>query len=176
MRHNVYGAKLSRDTNQRQALLKGLAGALIRSESIETTEAKAKAARDLIEKLITQAKRGSLNDIRQIEAVVVDKDLVDKLVNNIAPRFAKKNGGYLRLTKTGFRVGDNAPLVRMELTVSALAQPVAAEKEKPAEKKAASTPAKKAAPAKKKPAAKKATASKKNDKKWTKLILPKLQK
>ncbi|MDO8488328.1 MAG: 50S ribosomal protein L17 [bacterium] len=117
MRHNVYGTKLSRDTNQRQALLKGLAGALIRSESIETTEAKAKAARDLIEKLITQAKRANLSDMRQIEAVMVDKELVDKLVHNIAPRFNNKNGGYLRLVKTGFRVGDNAPLVRMELTV-----------------------------------------------------------
>ncbi len=117
MPHNVYGAKLSRDTNQRQALLKGLAGALIRSESIETTEAKAKAAKDLIEKLITQARRASLNDIRQIEAIVIDKDLVNKLVHDIAPRFAKRSGGYLRLIKTGFRVGDNAPLVRMELTV-----------------------------------------------------------
>jgi len=116
MPHNVYGAKLSRDTDQRQALLKGLAGALIRSESIETTEAKAKAARDLIEKLITSARRANLNDIRQIEAVVVDKDLVSKLVHDIAPRFAKRSGGYLRLIKTGFRVGDNAPLVRMELT------------------------------------------------------------
>ena len=117
MPHNVYGAKLSRDTNQRQALLKGLAGALIRSESIETTEAKAKEAKDLIEKLITQAKRANLNDIRQIESVVIDKDLVSKLVHDIAPRFTQRSGGYLRLIKTGFRVGDNAPLVRMELTI-----------------------------------------------------------
>lgn len=115
--HRVYGAKLGRDTDQRQALLKGLAGALIRSESIETTEAKAKAARNLIERLITQAKRGTLADVRQIEAVVVDKDLVNKLVHDIGPRFLKRSGGYLRLVKTGFRVGDNAPLVRMELTV-----------------------------------------------------------
>ena len=130
MPHSVYGAKLSRDTNQRQALLKGLAGALIRSESIETTEAKAKAARDLIEKLITAARRASLSDIRQIEAVVIDKDLVSKLVHDIAPRFAKRSGGYLRLIKTGFRVGDNAPLVRMELTAGPV--PVAT----PAPKKA----------------------------------------
>ncbi len=120
MAHAVFGTKLSRDTDQRQALLKGLAGALIRSESIETTEAKAKAARDLIEKLITAARRGTLSDIRQIEAMVVDKDLVDKLVHNIAPRFTKRSGGYLRLIKTGFRVGDNAPLVRMELVAGPL--------------------------------------------------------
>ena len=119
MAHAVFGAKLSRDTDQRQALLKGLAGALIRSESIETTEAKAKAARDLIEKLITQAKRASLSDLRQIEAVVTDKDLIDKLVKVIAPRFGNRSGGYLRLIKTGYRVGDNAPMVRMELTASA---------------------------------------------------------
>src|SRR3972149_3689793 len=129
MSHQVFGTKLSRDTDQRQALLKGLAGALIRSESIETTEAKAKAARDLIEKLITQAKRGTLHDIRQIEAVVADKDLVNKLVTDIAPRFSKRSGGYLRLVKTGFRVGDNAPLVRMELVAAA------APKAKPAKKK-----------------------------------------
>ena len=136
MPHSVYGAKLSRDTDQRQALLKGLAGALIRSESIETTEAKAKAARDLIEKLITHARRASLSDIRQIEAVVIDKDLVSKLVHDIAPRFAKRSGGYLRLIKTGFRVGDNAPLVRMELTAGPV--PVATpapKKAKPAKKK-----------------------------------------
>ncbi len=120
--HAIFGAKLGRDTDQRQALLKGLAGALIRSESIETTEAKAKAARDLIEKLITTARRGTLADIRQIESVVVDKDLVAKLVHDIAPRFTKRSGGYLRLIKTGFRVGDNAPLVRMELTAGPVAK------------------------------------------------------
>jgi large subunit ribosomal protein L17 len=121
MSHNVFGTKLSRDTDARQALLKGLAGALIRSESIETTEAKAKAARDMIEKLITHAKKASLSDIRQIEAVIVDKDLVEKLVHDIAPRFTTRSGGYLRLIKTGFRSGDNAPLVRMELVSGPLA-------------------------------------------------------
>lgn len=145
MSHNVFGKKLNRDTGQRQALLKGLAGAIIRSESIETTEAKAKAAKDLIEKLITQAKRGTLNDIRQIESTIVSKDLIDKLVHDIAPRFKTRNGGYLRLIKTGIRAGDNASLVRMEF-VAASAPVVKAETEKPA--KVAKTPAKKA-PAKK---------------------------
>lgn len=145
MAHAVFGAKLSRDTDQRQALLKGLAGALIRSESIETTEAKAKAARDLIEKLITQAKRGNLNDIRQIEAVVADKDLVQKLVSDIAPRFGKRSGGYLRLIKTGFRVGDNAPMVRMELTAAAVETAPVAPKAKVAKKAPKVTPPKIAA-------------------------------
>lgn len=115
MPHSVFGTKLSRDTDQRQALLKGLAGALIRSESIQTTESKAKAARGLIEKLITQAKRGAVSDLRRIEAVVTDKDLVHKLVHDIAPRFTGRKGGYLRLIKLGNRSGDNAPMVKMEL-------------------------------------------------------------
>lgn len=146
MSHNVFGTKLSRDTDARQALLKGLAGALIRSESIETTESKAKAARDLIENLITHAKKGTVSDIRQIEAVIIDKDLIHKLVHDIAPRFSKRAGGYLRLVKTGFRVGDNAPLVRMEFVAGAEVKPVVKTEEKTAPKK---TVAKKAAPVKK---------------------------
>lgn len=115
MPHAVFGRKLSRDTDQRQALLKGLAGALIRSEAIETTEAKGKAAKGLIEELITKARRASLTDVRLIESVITDKDLVSKLVHVIAPRYLGRPGGYLRLTKLGNRVGDNAPMVRLEL-------------------------------------------------------------
>jgi large subunit ribosomal protein L17 len=116
MRHNVFGKQLNRDTGQRQALLKGLAGALIRSEAIETTEAKAKAAQGLIEKLISKAKTGTLSDIRHIESVIADKALIQKLVQEIAPRFKNRSGGYLRLIKLGTRTGDNAPIVRMEFT------------------------------------------------------------
>jgi len=115
MRHNVFGKQLSRDTGQRQALLKGLAGALIRSEAIETTETKAKAAQNLIDKLIAKAVKGKLPDIRQIESVIVDKSLVQKLVTEIAPRFKGRQGGFTRLIKLGTRAGDNAPMVRMEL-------------------------------------------------------------
>ncbi len=118
MPHNVFGKKLNRDTGQRQALLKGLAGALIRSEAIETTEAKAKAAQPLIEKLITQARRARLNDVRQIEKVILDKELVHKLVHDIAPRFKTRPGGYLRLVKLGNRTGDNTPMVRLEFVKS----------------------------------------------------------
>ncbi|MDP1743352.1 MAG: 50S ribosomal protein L17 [Candidatus Amesbacteria bacterium] len=118
MIHSVFGTKLSRDTNQRQALLKGLVGAMIRSLAIETTEAKAKAVRGLIEDLITKAKRATLTDIRAIEAVVADKELIDKLVHNIAPRIKSKSGGYTKMIKKGYRVGDNAPIVRMELILN----------------------------------------------------------
>src|SRR3989338_2096295 len=116
MAHQIFGTKLSRDTGARQALLRGLAGALIRSEAIETTEAKAKASIDLIEKIITQAKRATLNDLRLIETVIPSKELIDKLVHHIAPRFKSRPGGYLRLIKLGTRLGDNAPMVRMEFT------------------------------------------------------------
>jgi large subunit ribosomal protein L17 len=124
MPHNIFGPKLSRDTGQRQALLKGLAGALIRSEAIETTFVKASAAKILIEKLITKARRATLSDVRDVEAVIVDKDLVSKLVHDIAPRFKGRPGGYLRLIKLGNRSGDNAPMVRMEFVSSEVIKPV----------------------------------------------------
>jgi large subunit ribosomal protein L17 len=126
MRHNVFGKQLNRDTGQRQALLKGLAGALIRSEAIETTEAKAKAAISLIEKLITKAKTATLTDVRHIESVITDKTLIQKLVTEIAPRFKDRKGGFLRLIKLGTRSGDNAPMVRMEFTAATVpAAPIA---------------------------------------------------
>lgn len=114
MNKNVFGSKLNRDTNQRMALLKGLVGAIVRSEAIETTEAKAKAVQGLVEKLITKAKRANLSDIREIEKVVADPELIQKMTRDIAPRFKTRKGGYTRLIKLGNRVGDNAPMVRME--------------------------------------------------------------
>lgn len=131
MRHQVFGQKLNRDTGQRLALLKGLAGAIIRSEAIETTEAKAKAAKDLIEKLITHARKATVNDLRQIEKVISDHDLIQKLVHVIAPRYKSRPGGYLRLIKLGNRVGDNAPMVRMEFVPET---PVVEEKPAPSKK------------------------------------------
>jgi large subunit ribosomal protein L17 len=137
MRHNVFGKQLSRDTGQRQALLKGLAGALIRSEAIETTETKAKAAQDLIEKLISKAIKGKLSDIRHIESVIVDGTLVQKLVSEIAPRFKNRAGGYTRIINLGTRTGDNAPMVRMELVAASEIKPTAPAiiKKSPAKKK-----------------------------------------
>jgi large subunit ribosomal protein L17 len=145
MRHNVFGKQLSRDTGQRQALLKGLAGALIRSEAIETTEAKAKAAVSLIEKLIAKAKTAKLADVRHIESVIADKMLVQKLVQDIAPRFKDRKGGFLRLVKLGTRSGDNAPMVRMEFTDKATDKPLVAQSEAKVEKAPAKAPSKKAA-------------------------------
>ena len=132
MAHQVFGTKLNRDTDQRQALLKGLVGALVRSEAIETTEAKAKAVKGLVENLVTKARRAALSDVRQIEEVIVDKDLVHKLVHDLAPRFKSRPGGYTRLIKLGNRSGDNAPMVRMEFVVGKT--PIVAES-KPVPKK-----------------------------------------
>lgn len=158
MPHNTFGKKLNRDTGQRQALLKGLAGALIRSEAIETTQAKAEAARGLIEKLVTQAKRASVNDIRQLETVIIDRDLIYKLVHNIAPRFKDRAGGYLRLTKLGNRSGDNAQMVRMEFVAGIVtAAPASSTASKP---KSPSAAKKSSSASKSQPAAVKKTASK----------------
>lgn len=164
MAHQVFGTKLNRDTDQRQALLKGLVGALVRSEAIETTESKAKAVKGLMEDLVTKARRASVPDIRRIEAVIVDKALVEKLVHDIAPRFKARPGGYTRLIKLGNRLGDNAPMVRMEFVASKLevADAPAPVEPKVAEAKIAK-PAAKKAPAKK-TVAKKVTAAKKTKK------------
>ncbi len=139
MAHQVFGTKLNRDTDQRQALLKGLVGALVRSEAIETTEAKAKAVKGLVENLVTKARRATLGDMHQIEEVIIDKDLVHKLVHDLAPRFKSRPGGYTRLIKIGNRVGDNAPMVRMEFVVgktAVVAETAEAKEEKPAAKPA----------------------------------------
>lgn len=149
MAHQVFGTKLNRDTDQRLALLKGLVGALVRSEAIETTEAKAKAVKGLMDDLITKARRAHVSDIRKIEEIVADKDLLFKLVHDIAPRFKTRPGGYTRLIKIGNRVGDNAPMVRMEFVagkVEAVAPVPVEEKSevaKPAKLKKAATTSKK---------------------------------
>ncbi|MBU3690244.1 MAG: 50S ribosomal protein L17 [Acidimicrobiales bacterium mtb01] len=102
-------------------MMANLAASLFAAEAIETTEAKAKALRPIAEKLITKAKKAqegdaaSLHRIRQLQAYLGDKEMTHKLVADIAPRFADRNGGYLRILKLGPRQGDNAPMARIEL-------------------------------------------------------------
>lgn len=102
-------------------MMANLAASLFAAEAIETTEAKAKALRPIAEKLITKAKKAqdgdsaSLHRIRQLQAYLGDKEMTHKLVADIAPRFADRNGGYLRILKLGPRQGDNAPMARVEL-------------------------------------------------------------
>jgi len=115
MRHKVAGRKLSRATDHRMALYRNLVTDLLRYEKIVTTEAKAKEARSLAEKMITLGKRKNLNARRQALAFVYDKDLVDKLFTELGPRYAERPGGYTRVVKLGPRLGDGAPMAHLEL-------------------------------------------------------------
>jgi len=115
MRHKVAGRNLSRATDHRMALYRNLVTDLLRYEKIVTTEAKAKEARSLAEKMITLGKRKNLNARRQALAFVYDKDVVDKLFTELGPRYAERPGGYTRVVKLGPRLGDGAPMAHLEL-------------------------------------------------------------
>lgn len=114
MRHRVYGRHFGRTANQRKALLRGLLASLIKYERIETTIAKAKAVRELAERLVTFGKKGDLHSRRIALSYLPNKNLIKKLFDEIAPRFADRNGGYVRIIKTGFRIKDSAPLAIIE--------------------------------------------------------------
>lgn len=127
MRHNNAHVRLGRNSTQRKALLRALASSLIVSGKIETTLTKAKALRPVVEKLITLGKRGDLHARRLVLAKVPNKDVVNALFSDVAPRFAERNGGYTRIFKTGNRKGDNAPMAIIELVeASAQSAPEAA--------------------------------------------------
>jgi large subunit ribosomal protein L17 len=114
MKHRVFGRKLSRDKNERKALFKNLVSSLILQGSIKTTEAKAKAIRGLMEKLVTRARLNTLAARRTAEAFLQDKSLVNKLLDEIAPKFVGRSGGYTRMIKLNTRIGDRAKMVKME--------------------------------------------------------------
>ena len=118
MRHRVAGWKLGRNTSHRRALLRNLVTSLIMEERIETTPAKAKAMRPHVEKMITLGKRGDLAARRLAQAYLMTRESVDRLFDTIAPRMGDRNGGYLRILHKGFRMGDNAPTVFIELVGS----------------------------------------------------------
>ncbi len=115
MRHRIAGRKLSRPTAHRWALYRNLVSDLVKYGKIVTTEAKAKEIRGLAEKMITLGKEGSLASRRRALAFVTDKKLVDKIFNELAPRYAERPGGYTRLVKLGRRVGDGAQLAQIEM-------------------------------------------------------------
>lgn len=121
MRHSVYGKHLGRDKNQRTALFKSLVRSLILSEKIETTEAKAKAIKGLVDKLINQAKTPSQR--RLLSEFVVDKKVSEKLIKEIAPRLSDRKSGYSSLLRVGRRMGDGAMIVRMSLVEGKKATP-----------------------------------------------------
>ena len=115
MRHKHGYRKLGRTSTHRAALLKNLSIALINSGKIETTLQKAKELRRYFEKLLTTAKKGDSNAHRAVFAALQDKEATKKLVNEIAPKYLERNGGYTRIIKTRLRRGDAASMAFIEL-------------------------------------------------------------
>jgi large subunit ribosomal protein L17 len=114
--HRIAGRKLGRKTGPRKALFRNLVVAVLRYEQVKTTEARAKEVRGQVERVITLAKDGSLAARRRIVAELPDEPLViDKLLNEIAPKYADRSSGYTRIVRLGMRAGDAAPIVQLEL-------------------------------------------------------------
>ena len=103
------------DSAHQRLMMANLAASLIAAEAITTTEAKAKALRPIAEKLITKARKGGLHRHRQIVSYLGDKEMAQKLIDVVAPRYTERPGGYTRILKLGPRHGDNAPMARIEL-------------------------------------------------------------
>ena len=155
MRHAVRGRRLGRTSSHREALFRNQLQSLVVSERIVTTLPKAKELRPIAEKVITRGKHGTLHDRRWVLRWVLSRDLVKKVFDEIAPRFADRPGGYLRIVKLGPRQGDGAEMAVLELVeresvTAAPAEPKekAPKKEKP--KKEAKEQKKSAAPKKEK--------------------------
>ncbi len=129
MRHGISGRKLNRTSSHRKALLANLAGSLIKHQQIKTTLPKAKDLRPYVEKLITLARRGDLHSRRQVIAKISDKEVVEKLISDVGPRFKERNGGYTRIIKAGNRYGDNAPMAFIQFSDHDYVEPVVEEDE-----------------------------------------------
>ena len=114
MRHRVSGRKLQRTSSHRTALFRNMAAALIKHEQITTTVAKAKELRPYTEKLVTLAKKGGLSNRRLAHARLLDDTQLVKLFDVIGPRYAERQGGYIRIVKAGIRMSDAASLAIIE--------------------------------------------------------------
>ncbi len=114
MRHGAAYRKLGRTVSHRQAMFANMAASLIKHEQITTTLPKAKELRPFVEKLVTLGKKGDLHARRQAISQVRDVTQVGKLFETIGPRYADRNGGYIRIMKAGYRHGDNAPMAVIE--------------------------------------------------------------
>ena len=115
MRHGHGLRKLNRTTSHRLAMFRNMANALLTHEEITTTLPKAKELRRVVEPMITMGKKPTLANRRLAYDRLRDRDTVSKLFGVLGPRYAKRNGGYLRILKNGFRKGDNAPMALMSL-------------------------------------------------------------
>ena len=114
MRHGFKGRRFARSVSHRKSMFANLAVSLIEHEQIVTTLPKAKDLRPIVEKLVTLGKRGDLHARRQVIAQIGNEGVVKRLFDTLAPRYATRNGGYLRLMKAGFRPGDNAAMAVIE--------------------------------------------------------------
>jgi large subunit ribosomal protein L17 len=115
MRHRLGLRKLNRTSSHRLAMFRNMTNSLLRHELIKTTLPKAKELRRVAEPIITLGKSPSLSNRRLAFNRLRDREMVSKLFDELGPRYAKRNGGYLRILKSGFRQGDNAPMALVEL-------------------------------------------------------------
>ena len=115
MRHRLGLRKLNRTSSHRLAMLRNMTNSLLKHEVIKTTLPKAKELRRVVEPMITLGKVATVANRRLAFNRLRDRDMVTKLFNELGPRYAKRNGGYLRILKYGFRQGDNAPMALIEL-------------------------------------------------------------
>jgi large subunit ribosomal protein L17 len=136
MRHGHGLRKLNRTSSHRLAMLRNMSVSLLRHEEITTTLPKAKELRRVVEPMITLGKKPSLANRRLAFDRLRDRGIVEKLFDDLGPRYAKRNGGYLRILKTGFRKGDNAPLALVMLTEQAAETAAPAQPEEKGKKKA----------------------------------------
>ena len=115
MRHRNAGYKLGRNTSHRRAMLRNLVTSIVLEDRVETTITKAKAARPHVEKLITLGKKGDVHARRQALAYLQTREAVTRLFDTVAPRYGDRQGGYLRIIRTGFQRGDGAEKAFIEL-------------------------------------------------------------
>lgn len=114
MRHNVYGAKLSRTKNERRRLFQGLVKDLIKHGIIETSLAKAKAIQPMVDKLITKAKQGKTGQFRTVQRTLADKDIAKLFLSEIQTRFINRSSGFTRIIRVGQQIGDATEQVRLQ--------------------------------------------------------------
>lgn len=167
-RHGYQGRKFGRERDQRNALMRGLADALVRDEAITTTLPKAKELVPYIEKLITKAKKGDLHNRRQVIAGLTTLDSAHKLVDDIAPKLTGRVSGHVRIEKEGARRGDNAAMARVSFVDDLTSAPVAKAAAAPVKSSAAAKPAAAKKVSASKPAAKASKTTKAPAKKETK--------
>jgi len=115
MRHRKAGYKLGRNTSHRRAMLRNLVTSIILEDRVETTVTKAKAARPHVEKMITLGKRGDLHSRRQALSYLQTREAVSRLFDTVAPRYGDREGGYLRIVRSGFQKGDGAETAFIEM-------------------------------------------------------------